>query len=739
MRVRPEDHIYRLSDGTTEVQVYPVLPGVPVFDEKRNDRMRWEESFSGTFIFSGQDYDFINSAGYNTRFTLYVDRLNADGTNTTNWRQFRFIHFEVEFDDDTKEAVIQPELITSYAAIESNLDKEFDLLQLGPGDVSVSAQKRPLIQFYIFSSNYLFNYQAGNFWETPVTSIAADQQGINSLVEMGFAQTSEQFLYIPETNPMVPNVAGRYNFVSGSVSDYRRQDGAYELRVVSGQEVLVDRNDSDRVVYSLPPGQANLVTPPFYTAHNAIWQSADDINSKIRVFGFSSWSRVLTDLDTYQGSATVELPDEDETGGTGNTAWVNYFGNFGYRYSVAGLANLLQQVVPFDGHSVTPTEWGKIDDNSLGWPGDYFTKPLSANRLYPVGKAEWLSCSYWLIINSTVNQIFEDAAKTITLKRSHLLSDALRVLCQAIDPAITHNADTLHSEFLYSPINPVTGDATRYICITQKSNITSGEFEKPATRALIKLNNIFQMLWASQRLVFWIDGSKRLRIEHWKYFLNGGSYTTPQISTDITVLKHFRNKEAIVTGQNKRKFSGNLKYKSILTKWMDNVSFAFEGYRIEDDVTDSRDEQTPIEDRIDLFTSDIDFMLANPDEINKDGFALLSCSEIIQGQQYQLDIQSITVNSNEVYALQNLYFSPFYFHEKFLLYGWLADQVSVNNKLVTPQTNALVVLHEIDLPSFSDFDKDKLLRTDYGDGLIQEVRTEYYTGHREIKLTYEPT
>lgn len=188
--------------------------------------------------------------------------------------------------------------------------------------------------------------------------------------------------------------------------------------------------------------------------------------------------------------------------------------------------------------------------------------------------------------------------------------------------AYTHAGTTDYSEFFYGE-NPIS-EIEQTILIVPKSNLANAGYDQPAQQAKITLRNVLDMLRDCFRCYCFVDDNNRLRIEHISYFMKGGTYTgAPVVGIDLTDQRVRRTNKPYATGQNQFKFDKPAMAARYQFGWMDEVSQLFEG--IPFDIVSGYVEPTNIEEiRVSKFTSDVDYILLNPNGVSKEGFVLLA-------------------------------------------------------------------------------------------------------------------
>lgn len=314
------------------------------------------------------------------------------------------------------------------------------------------------------------------------------------------------------------------------------------------------------------------------------------------------YSRILCDVSEYQGQPTLPLPYDDMVGNNRN-----------YHYAIK---RSLGGYISFSNNTIdTPTEWG------IKQPGIYYTTP-TAGVYYPIGRSHWGEYSIWLLPGGTRFEDEPTTRKAYIMRDTMLLSDVIKVLLREIAPELTHEATPEYSHFLYDATNPISG-RTFSLLLTQKSNALAGNYSQPAQKAPITLKQITDMLRDCFNAYWFVDDGK-FKIEHIKWFKNGGSYTgQPSISHDLTHEYVSRNGKAWSFATNEYTYTKSQMPERYQFGWMDDGTSVFDGQPIE--VLSRFVNAGSIEEiNVSNFTSDIDYMLLNPGSCSEDGFALFA-------------------------------------------------------------------------------------------------------------------
>ena len=462
------------------------------------------------------------------------------------------------------------------------------------------------------------------------------------------------------------------------------------------------------------------------------------------VVEYQVWGRLLCDTDTvpsheqgHEGELipTYDLPRDDFA-----TPRRNYRKCIGLRGFDS--QNSVVRIVQNDNAIDTPTAYG-INDF-----GQYFVQPytLYGQYFYPLARSSWANVSLWVMLGSEIGiSPFEEFCaenyKEYTIKDTYHISDAIKVLLAKIDPELSHNNTQEYSSFLYGHSGgsaSALGNCDLYI--TQKTNILTGEYDQAAQKAEIKFKQLMDMLRDCFRCYWFIDEQNRFRIEHISYFMNGFSYDTPSINIDLTKkLDKFNKKAALYCQQEIEYDKSNLTSRYEFA-YMDDVTKAMGG-DLYIDVNNGYIKKDKVEEiSISDFTADIDYMLFLPDDFSNDGFALILADENrkvpIINQRIRDEKQSNHII--EVYA-QNWYasFNQLVWH---YMYDISGNLISYNNISYLSVSNIKRCMkHTIDFPA-TDLNVDiyELIKSEIGNGYIEEVTVNIDTNLTEVELRYEP-
>ena len=177
--------------------------------------------------------------------------------------------------------------------------------------------------------------------------------------------------------------------------------------------------------------------------------------------------------------------------------------------------------------------------------------------------------------------------------------------------------------------------------------------------------------------------------------------------------------------------------------WMDDVTEMFKGLPI---VVDSPFvQQDKIEDiHVSNFTSDIDYMLLNPQSISPDGFCLLNA---MPDQQGNIAVPVINIMKGSVrYRAQNGNLSFYMLQNPYWLYNMPAKRLIFNDTGIITQavTVSRMKKQTVNIPlglpdqnTGEDLDLQKLVTTGLGNGQIHSVSVRLTSRMAKIELRYD--
>lgn len=692
--------------------------------ELETNQQFYRAKLSGKINFIRDDYDFINNQSFDTEFVIRIMQSNDSGLSFLPCYMGKFMKTDCEWNNDDKKVTVQPDVYDQYNNVLAGLEKEYNLIELAPQITQLNYKKRPLIQIYIPGDSVVSCFLSGMYWEQDA-NVVTDR---NALLNTYYFALCNLLKEINVTGTTNPNVNGLYsgrmsisnNVFTGTMRPnvsngyYIYVSQVYTPPFFSAVTVQIRQSSDDKVMYSYianiggnnPWDNADFDAP-------AVSGSGATGSAHCEMATYSIYARYLCDVEQVLNVDTYPLPTDDIVEDNRN-----YNRVVRYALDIAYISNQ---------SSNEPTQWGIRDD------GTYFMPPYSiyGDIFYPIARSTWRYASIWFAFY-LADWILEEAAQSpYTLRDTNPLSSVISVLLQKIAPEITHEGTEEYSKFLYGSNRPI-GDYNFTLLITQKTNVTKGDYDRPAQKAPITLQQITNMLRDCFRCYWYIEDNK-FKIEHIQFFRNGGSYNSPTIGTDLTRLQNIRNGKNWSFATTSWSFDKIDMPERYQFDWMDDVTEAFKGNPIEiisKYVTAGKIESINISN----FTSDIDYMILNPNNISDDGFALFAA--VKNGDQYDLPFIEFNFGASK-FILQNAILSMQYLQPTFYIYDLPAYKVEINGSEMRALGIDRKKKQTVNYPSINDPDPMKLIKTNLGNGQVEKISINLCSRMNKLTLKYD--
>ena len=687
----------------------------------------YRSELSGALKFLKADFDWIMSQSFETEYIVLVEKSNDGGLTWNAYYTGSFFRSDCQIDLDSEKIEVKLNTRDQYNEILAGLEKEYDLLKLAPAKTPLTIDKRPLIQLYIPGDSVVSCFLGGNSWEQDVSEAITDTNALVNTYYFALASTLYRFTVLGEGT-----VGGSQNFLIGDyVSETgfinRGPNNIYNLALSSSPEEDMYGNPTGNRVYVYSLFQrsqgvemfyGSVVNDPNRCTLEAV--AGSGAVGTVDVYAFAPikvYMRYLLDVETISGLNTYAIPANDIVENNRN-----YKRAIGYAINCVTISNRV---------SDTPTKYGISDD------GKYFMMPytLWGAKFYPIARSTWGLSSLWFAFETFDWILEEKGRKSYTMKDSMMISEAIRVLLNIIDPTITHDGTSDYSQFLYGTMNPITYGAFR-VMITQKSNILAGEYDQPAQKAPVTLSAILGMLRDTMKLYWYIEDGK-FKLEHISWFKKGGSYSgSPVVSYDLTTLMQKKNQKSWAFVSSKYSYDKVDMAERYEFGWMDDVTEGFAGYPIE--INSKYVQRGKIENvNLSAFTSDIDYMLLNAGAISQDGFALFAAVWDSANNRYVLPYVQRTVDGADL-RLQNGLMSFIYLHPNFWTHDLPARDVTINESPYTwVQGVERKKKQKVAFPSLEDPNPLQLVKTYLGDGQIEKLSVNLQSRMNDIELKYD--
>lgn len=729
----------RESDGTlsTARTLRPVYGDKCALKYAMADNTRYyKPSWEGSLQFIRDDYDWImdeigDASNYEVTYLVAVKWKHVDDEDWTDLCQLQFVFTDCEINEDDGIITVKPTLHSAYNDIEDGRDREFNLVDLKPQINNLTWYKRVLQQVYVLGEDIITNIIGGMHWEQDVAPSEVTDENLHD--DYFFNQR----VAYNEVEVDGLSVGGGNGTYFGLGSTDRR---AYEYLVypvgIKPYQIRFHRWDNGyNYLFRISIEDTNGVekyyreysegTATNYPADTATVQMLDaDTGQAASVFVSYSvkriYDRLLCDVNTG-----VERPTDDIVAYSSNYKYIAAYADFVYSYSTA--------------LSLTPTQWGSVRDTNK-----YYTAPSAVNGAWmPIGQSLWNNVSLFLDLSSGMQMATEQSLmRSMTLRHAYPVWSALTVLLAEVAPSVTFEPLEGYSEFLFSDVNPVTGHDNLTLFITPKSNITTGDYKTPAYKAPITLASLLEMLRNVFQLYWYIDGQGRFHLEHVSWFMNGGTYSTPTqtVSYDLTALKSTRNGKAWAYAKSHYTFAKGELPATISWQWMDEVTEPFTGFemRFESPLVEPGKNE---EKTIGNYTSDIDYVALQPNDVSQDGFMLLGAEYVSVKDVYLMPFYPYRpAASAPVTNLQNGYLAMAYLEKQTY---WLDNQPAgdityADGSRAQTHKQSRTKQQDVVVPMTAPaIDPITLIRTGIGDGEIKEISINLSSVTAQAKLRYD--
>ena len=698
--------------------------------EKESGEMFFRQKFVGKLRFIGDDYTFITSKPFDSRFSLDINVSYNNGGTSRYALKCYFTKADCDFDEDSQLIEVTPKSDDEYTKLLAGINKEFDLIQLLPEVKPVKIRKRSTLQIYA-KNDITCGYFIGNtYWESEVIDSSATSTDLIN-AHFGYisspAQITIDMLLTDDAfrtlNPTIntiyrgnsnANKSGRayYGNLYSENNDYyihtrnmlwyitykyiveihKTSDDSVVCWAYfdTGEQDLANWEIEDSKTLTVYYGSVDLESPTHTNRDNAMTIETSFV-----------YGRVLTADDTK-----YPIAQDDPIGNTGNLK---------YCVSHADLPVLFS----FETQQ-SPTGYGTAAS------GEYWVKPQHDGNLLPVARNSWSFCSMWMVAYNTAQ--FD---KQYILKDAYSLSSCINVLLQQIDTNVTHDCTSDYSSFLYGENALRVNDFT--LLITPKSNILVNEYDKPASKATITLYQVLDMLKSTLQCYWFVEDGK-LKIEHVEYFRNGGSYSSPTVETDLTT-KFARNGKRLSLGTSKYSYNTDAIPERYEFSWMDEQTKMFDGLPIE--VMSNYAEKGNIQTvNVARFASDVDMATISPDKFSDDGFFVLAAvGNDVDG--YSLPLVGKTVDGIQ-YVLQNGYMAFATLQPKYWTWNIAAKRVKINGVEVIANGIAKTKTQEVSFAKLTDPDVTKTIKTAIGYGKVEKISVNLTSRTVNATLVYDP-
>ncbi len=689
---------------------------VLVDDEVSEMEFSRETLSGGKMKFTRDGFEFINSSVFEALFTVV---LMADGLPPSlalaEWvGEFHKTDCEVFPDAPDERIEVVPNTVDRYKAIMDSMSKEFDLIQYAPPLTALTLTRRAILQIYVRGASFLTNYVDSAFWEVEAINPSSVHSTIAGVYRFGYY---DRYYFVTGSGTgLEPDVSGVYIYDS-MTGHSTREDGVYFMffQNVPTNRAVISRVSDSVHVYEGPIDDP-IPNIPVEASQGVLMTSLTDPGSQCRAFYVDFYTRILTNKNDIGGDATFAIPANDI---------VDDHGIF-TRIHQKAYADFLTS----EGHSDNGTRWGKFPLDAQHFADKHYTRPTGG--YYPILQSRWLDASFWIHYNADLLSDMEDASEDYQIKHCYKLSDVISTLLVAMGSDATHEATEVYSDFLYAASNAIRG-VKRTPVIIPITNVLVYEYEEPQPVAKITFQDISDLLKRALRAYWFVDAENKFKIEHLRFFENGGSYSGEVIGADLTTELEAHSKRPWGTDQNAYKYEKEAMPERYEYSWQGKSSKPFLGYPM--DILSPWVEKGNIEKwDIGRFAADIDLIHVGGSELSKEGFLFV---EALQGDGFlYVPIINVVVDADEEYNLQNGYAAFVWLVPNLHLYGLPAASLNVNRYPATALSVSRRKLQEVMLSTSQDVTTLELTTTALGNGKAYRVEREVFSNKKKIALRH---
>ena len=704
----------------TSREVNPIYKSLKLEYDKAGTGEYYRRKLKGNLTLQKTDYNYIDTLAFDTEMFLDI----TDSENIVEKYIGYFFKTDCKFNHDDLTVQVRTKVLDDYEKVLGGMQKIYNILELTPELETVEMTRRPIIQVYIPGDNVLTNILGGTYWEQELqvdplfdhntlvnTYKFYNTQNIRTIPSSAATGLSTDVTGTYDDNRL--NANGLYRLIEESDTIYFNFTRyRYKIQRVSDDVILYQTgytNWRETGVNLLPFNGVNGETGSFYFVEYRIY------------------ARYYTDILDTGTVSTYGIPSTDIVANNSNYKRVVGYNLGTTRFTI------------YDEFLTTPTKYGRVPDDApdggLYYRGLQLPSSTGIDREpTPISSSNWRAVSLWFLSDDSVQFTeFGDGLKFI-LRDAFPLSSVIQNLLSEMGANVSFLKDTEHSEFFYATTNPLGGfsymgtyslfNNPDFIgnldyFITPKSNVVNANYDQPARKAELSLQQVFKML-ADIFKVHWHIDKGRLRLEHISWYQKGGTYSfTPIVGTDLTTLQNVKTHKSWDYLQNNFEYDKEAMAERYEYGWMDDVSPIFEGNPI--DIVSNFTQEGKIEDSSNgRFTTDIDFIQSNPQEISKDGFVLLGA--VNESGVYKIPYMRWYNPNYKQFMLQNGFLSWSYIHGKYHTSDLPSDNVIINGQEVTLYSNITKQKKQkVKFPLVETFNPYQLIRSGIGNGKIQKL------------------
>lgn len=731
--IPPKYKFYISKNGGDKVEVNPHYKELNKKYAKESGQEFFRISLDGKINLFGSDYELVRNSSLEDQMILIIDKYNRTSGKWIEYYKGEFNKTDCKLDYEKKSCELKTTALDEYNDVVNKYENTYDLIKLAPEISKINLHKRSLMQVYVKGANSISNFFGGIYWEDDVNEAIDNHNDLINKYYFSYIKAGNEF-YI--RNASISDVNGVYAGTNGYWSKWN-PGYTCKMELVDGSSTMywirLYRNSDNTLLYQSEKQWAVSDPDNIYIAienKNIKMVNVNNSNDTFTIespFVYHIYRRLLCDVDSVEDSEgvknTYDLPSDDFV--TDNRNYKKCIGLTG------GMFFCTSRAVD------EPTRYGLNDYNQY-FTNEFIPSSVGIGRPLPISRNSWANASLWYVYDSYYSLFEQRLRKQYTLKDSYSIAAAIKALLKEIDPTLQHEATAEYSRFLYDTTVPMSM-ARFYVHITQKTNILKGEYDQPAQKAEVSLEDIMKMLRDCFRCYWYIEDGK-FKIEHISFFMRGGSYSyNTNVQLDFTKLVDQFNKKLSSYFQSEVEYDKTDLNQRYEFGWMDDVTDLFGGVTI--DVKSNYIQKDKTEEiNISQFSSDVDYMLFNPSNFSDDGFALLC--PVKNGSSLELPIvetQLVDENGDTYNAVIQNFYAAWAYLVRFYMYDMPASNLDCN-VLGDLYANGvkMCMKHTIEFPTEEDLDELELIKTTIGNGKIDEISVNVNTRHAKVRLLYVP-
>jgi hypothetical protein len=727
--IPPKYKFYISKNGGDKVEVNPHYKELNKKYAKESGQEFFRISLDGKIKLFGNDYEIVHNSSLEDHMIFTIDKYNRTSGKWVEYYKGEFNKTDCKLDHEKKSCELKTTALDEYNDVVNKYENTYDLIKLAPAISRINLHKRSLMQVYVRGANSISNFFGGIYWEDDVNSAIDSHDDLINKYYFSYIKAGNEF-YVKGAG--ISEVNGVYAGTNGYWSQWNGYTCYMGTEVpMTSAYIYIKRNSDDTILYQSEKQWVFLEKDNCYIGRENIKMvNVNNSNDTFTIespFVYHIYRRLLCDVDTVEDSEgvknTYNLPSDDFV--TDNRNYKKCIGLKG------GLFFCTSRAVD------EPTKYG-LNDYGQYFTNQFIPSSTGLGRPLPISKNSWANASLWYVYDSYYSLFEQRLRKQYTLKDSYSIAAAIKALLKEIDPTLQHEATAEYSRFLYDTTVPMSM-ARFYVHITQKTNILKGEYDQPAQKAEVSLEDIMKMLRDCFRCYWYIEDGK-FKIEHISFFMRGGSYSyNTNVQLDFTKLVDQFNKKLSSYFQSEVEYDKTDLNQRYEFGWMDDVTDLFGGVTIDAKSNYIQKDKTE-EINISQFSSDVDYMLFNPSNFSDDGFALLC--PVKNGSSLELPIvetQLVDENGDTYNAVIQNFYAAWAYLVRFYMYDMPASNLDCN-VLGDLYANGIKMCmkHTIEFPIEEDLNELELIKTTIGNGKIDEISVNVNTRHAKVRLLYVP-